>query len=183
MPKNVQVTTHLNSSHKLAKYCSKFSTLIFNSTMNRELPDVQSGFRKARGTRDQIANICWITEKAREFQKNIYFCLIDYAKPLMVWITTNCGEFFKRWKYQTTWPASWEICMQARKQQLELVDKDTKLAILIISHKLQKLRHGRFSFFDLDQASRIEKYNIWCLKMQWIRLMVQVDARNYERKD
>lgn len=66
---------------------------------------------------------------------------------------------------------------------LELVDKDTKLAILIISHKLQKLRHGRFSFFDLDQASRIEKYNIWCLKMQCIRLMVQVDARIYGRKD
>ena len=65
--------------------------------MNCELPDVQSGFRKARGTRDQIANICWITEKAREFQKNIYFCLIDYAKPLMVWITTNCGKFLKIW--------------------------------------------------------------------------------------
>jgi len=57
------------------------------------LPDVQIGFRKGRGTRDQIANICWIMEKAREFQKNIYFCLIDYAKPLTVWITTNYGKF------------------------------------------------------------------------------------------
>ena len=56
--------------------------------MNQELPDVQAGFRKGRGTRDQIANICWITEKAREFQKNIYFCFIDYAKAF-VWITTN----------------------------------------------------------------------------------------------
>ena len=88
--------------------------------MNRELPDVQAGFRKGRGTRDQIANIGWIIEKAREFQKNIYFCFIDYAKPLTVWITTNCGKFFKRWEYQTTRPASWEICMQVRKQQLEL---------------------------------------------------------------
>ena len=61
--------------------------------MNRELPDVQAGFRKGRGTRDQIANICWNMEKAREFQKNIYFCFIDYAKPLTVWITTNCGKF------------------------------------------------------------------------------------------
>ena len=56
--------------------------------MNRELPDVQAGFRKVRGSRDPIANICWIIEKAREFQKNIYF-FIDYAKPLTVWITTN----------------------------------------------------------------------------------------------
>ena len=61
--------------------------------VNRELPDVQAGFRKGRGTRDQIANIRWIMEKAREFQKNIYFCFIDYAKPLTVWITINCEKF------------------------------------------------------------------------------------------
>jgi len=88
--------------------------------MNRELPDVQAGFRKGRGTRDQITNIHWIIEKAREFQKNIYFCFIDYAKPLTVWITTNCGKFFKRWEYQTILPASLEICMQVKKQKLEL---------------------------------------------------------------
>ena len=61
--------------------------------MNRELLDVQGGFIKGRGTRDQIANICWIIEKAREFQKNIYFCFIDYAKAVTVWITRNCGKF------------------------------------------------------------------------------------------
>ena len=64
--------------------------------MNRELPDVQAGlagFRKSRGTRYQMSNICWITEKAREFQKNIYFCFTDYVKTLTVWITTNCGKF------------------------------------------------------------------------------------------
>ena len=72
--------------------------------VNRELPDVQAGFRKGRGTRDQIANIRWIIEKAREFQRNIY-CFIDYAKAF-VWITTNCGKFLKRWEYQTTLPAS-----------------------------------------------------------------------------
>jgi len=87
--------------------------------VNRELPDVQAGFRKGRGTRDQIANIRWIMEKAREFQKSIYFCFIDYAKAF-VWITINCGKFWKRWKYQTTWSTSWEICMQVRKQQLEV---------------------------------------------------------------
>ena len=86
--------------------------------MNCELPDVQAGFRNGRGTRDQIANIRWLIEKTKEFQKNIYFCFIDYAKAF-VWITTNCGNFLKRWEYQTTWPASWEICMQVKKQQLE----------------------------------------------------------------
>ena len=75
--------------------------------------------RKGRGTRDQIANICWIIEKAREFQKNIYFCFIDYEKPLIVWITANCGTYLKIWEYQTTWPALWQICMQVKKQQLE----------------------------------------------------------------
>ena len=88
--------------------------------MNRELPDVQAGFRKGRGTRDEITNICWIIEKARDFQKNIYFSLLTVPKPLTVWITINCGKFWKRWEYQTTWPASWEICMQVRKQQLQL---------------------------------------------------------------
>ena len=63
--------------------------------VNHELPDVQAGFRKGRGTRDQIANICWIMEKAREFQKNIYFCFIDMPKPLTMWIRINCGKFFK----------------------------------------------------------------------------------------
>ena len=70
--------------------------------MNRELPDVQAGFRKGRGTRDQIANIRWIIEKAREFQKNICFCFIDYAKAFDCVDTINYGKFFKRWEYQTT---------------------------------------------------------------------------------
>ena len=88
--------------------------------VNHELPDVQAGLRKGRGTRDQMANMHWIIKKAREFQKNVYFCFIDYAKALTVWTTTKTGKFLKRWEYQTTWPASWEICMQVRKQQLEL---------------------------------------------------------------
>ena len=75
---------------------------------------------KARGTRDQIANICWIIKKAREFQKNIDFCFIDDAKAFD-WVDHNkLWKFFKRWEYQTTWPATWEICMQVKKQQLEL---------------------------------------------------------------
>ena len=87
--------------------------------MNCELPDVQGGFIKGRGTSDQIANICWIIEKVREFQKNIYFCFIDYTKAFVL-ITTKCGKFLKRWEYQTIWPATWEICIEVKKQQLEL---------------------------------------------------------------
>ena len=88
--------------------------------VNRELPDVQAGFRKGRGTRDQIANIHWIIEKASEFQKNIYFCFIDYFKAFA------CVDHNKQWKILKemgildTLPATWEICMQVKKQQLEL---------------------------------------------------------------
>ena len=87
--------------------------------VNCELLDVQAGFRKGRGTRDQIANMHWIIKTARESQKNIYFCFIDYINTF-VWITTNCEKFLKRWKYKTTLSSSWEICMQVKKQQLEL---------------------------------------------------------------
>ena len=88
--------------------------------VNRELPDVQAAFRKGRGTRDQIASICWVIKKAREFQENIYFCFIDYAKAF------DCVDYNKLWKILREMgipdhlTASWEICMQVRKQQLEL---------------------------------------------------------------
>ena len=88
--------------------------------MNQKLPDVQAGFRKGRRTRDQIANIRWNIEKPREFQKNIYFCFIDYAKAF------DCVDHNKLWKLPqemeitTTLPASWETCMQVKNQQLEL---------------------------------------------------------------
>ena len=86
--------------------------------VNWELPNVQAGFRKGRGTRDEIANIHWIIEKPRVFQENIYFCFIDYAKAVDS-VDHNYGKFLKKWEYQTTWPASWEICMQVKNQQLE----------------------------------------------------------------
>ena len=87
--------------------------------MNRELPDVQAGFRKGRGTRDQIADIHWIIKKAREFQKNIYFCFIEYGRAF------DCVDHNKLWKILKEMgipdiPASLETCMQVRKQQLEM---------------------------------------------------------------
>ena len=84
--------------------------------MNRTLRDFQAGFRKGRGTIGQIANICWLIEKAREFQKNIYFCFIDYAKAF------DCVDHSKLENSErdgNTRPVSWEICMQVMKQQLE----------------------------------------------------------------
>jgi len=74
--------------------------------VNCELENVQAGFRKGRGTRDQIANIHWIIEKAREFQKTFASALLTTPKPLTVWIAINCGKFFTRWEYQITSPAS-----------------------------------------------------------------------------
>ena len=88
--------------------------------VNRELPDVQAGFGKGRGTRHEMANIHWIMEKAREFQKNIYFCFIDYAKAFDCVDHNELENSERKGKYQITWPASWETCMQVRKQQLEL---------------------------------------------------------------
>ena len=118
-----------------AKECSNYCTIVLISHdskvmlkilqvrlqqyMNCEFPDVQAGFRKGRRTRDQIANIHWITKKAREFQKNIYFCFIDYAKAFDCG-SQQTGKFLKKREYQTTWPASWKTYMQVRKQQLEL---------------------------------------------------------------
>ena len=104
-----KVSFHSNSKERQCQKCSNYHTIALISHaskvmlkilqarlqqyVNCELPDVQAGFRKGRGTGDQIANIHWIMEKAREFQKNIYFCFIDYAKALIVWITINCRKF------------------------------------------------------------------------------------------
>ena len=116
MPNNAQTTEQLHSSHMPAKKCSKFSKPALQQHMNHELPDVQAGFRKMKRTRGQISYIHWIIKKAKVFQKKIYIYFIDYAKD-SVWITTNCGEFLKRWEYQIILPASWETCMQVKKQR------------------------------------------------------------------
>ena len=105
----------------LISHASKIMLKILQArlqSMNWELPDVQDEFQRGRGTRDQIVNIHWITEKAREFQKKS--ASFTMLKPLTVWITTNCGKILKRWEYQMTGRASWESYMQARKQQWEL---------------------------------------------------------------
>ena len=103
-----------------SKVILKILQIRLQQYINHEFPDIQAGFRKGRGTRDQIVNIHWITEKEESSRKTSTSALFTMPKPLTVWITTNCGKFLKIWEYQTTWPASWEIYMQVRKQQLEL---------------------------------------------------------------
>ena len=88
---------------------------------------------KNRRITDQIANIHWIWEKASEFQKKIYFCFTDYAKALIVCITTNCVKLIKRWEYQTTLPAFWETCMHIKKQQLEPTWKDVCCLLCLVA--------------------------------------------------
>ena len=87
--------------------------------VNCELPDIQAVFRKGRRTRDQIAHICWI-KKAREFQKNIYCIFIDYVKAYDCVGHNKLWKILKWWEHQTTWPASWEICMQVKKLELDM---------------------------------------------------------------
>ena len=90
-----------NYTHLTSKVNLKILQARLQQYMNHELPNVQDGFRKDRGTRDQIANIRWIIEKARECQKKSTSALLTMPKPLTVWITTNCGKFLKRWEYRT----------------------------------------------------------------------------------
>ena len=103
------------SSHA-SKVMLKSFKLGISSTWIKNFQMYNLGLEKAEEPEiNQIANIHWIKEKAREFQKNIYFCFIDYTKALAMWITTNCGKFLKRWEYQTILPVSWETCIRVKK--------------------------------------------------------------------
>ena len=121
IPKKVNAKKYSNyCTSVLISHASKVMPNILQARLqqyvNCELPDFQVGFRKCRGTRDQIANIRWIIEKARSSRKTSNSALLTMPKHLTVWITKkNCGKSLKIWEYQTTWPASWEICMQVKK--------------------------------------------------------------------
>ena len=123
-----KVNFHSNPKKGNAKECLNYHTIALISHackvmlkilhdrlqqyVNHELPDVQFGFRKGRGTRDQTANICWIIKKQESSRKTPISALLTIPKPLTVWITINCGKFWKRWENQAIWPAFWETCMQ-----------------------------------------------------------------------
>ena len=119
MPKNAQTIAQLHSN--TSKVMLKILQASLQQYLNRELPDVQAGFRKSRGIRDTNCQhpLDHGTRKTSS-RKTSISALLTMPKTLTVWITINCGKFWKRWEYQTTWPASWETYMQGRKQQLEL---------------------------------------------------------------
>ena len=120
MPNNVQTIAQLHSSHTLAKWCSKFSKPGFNSTWTENFQMFKLDLEKAEEPEIKLPTSIGSLKKQESSRKTSISALLTMPKPLNVWITINCGKFWRRWEYQTTWPASWEICMQVRKQQLEL---------------------------------------------------------------
>ena len=116
MPKNALTTAQLHNLH--ISHASKAMLKILQARLrqytNRGLSDVQAGFRKGRGTRDQIANM-GSSKKQESSRKTSISALLTRQKPLTVWTTTNCGKFWKRWEYQIIWPASWEIWKEVKK--------------------------------------------------------------------
>ena len=115
MPKNAQTTTQLHSSHMLVKYCSKFSKPGFNNTWTMNLQMFKLVLEKAEEAEIKLPTSVGSLKKQESSRKTSISALLTLPKPLTLWIATNCGTFLKRWEYQTSWPASWEICMQVRK--------------------------------------------------------------------
>ena len=120
MPRNAQTTAHLHSSHMLAKQCSKFSKLGFNSTWTMNLQMFNLDLEKTEEPEFSLPTSVGSSKKQESSGKISTFALLTMLKPLILWLTTNCGTFLKTWEHQTTLLASWEICMQVKKQQLEL---------------------------------------------------------------
>ena len=119
-PKNAQTTPQLHSSHMLVKECSKFSKPGFNRMWTVNFQMFKLDFKKAEEPEIKLPTSAGSSNKQESTRETSISALLTTSKPLTVCITTNYGKFWKRWEYQTTWPASWEICMQVKKQQLEL---------------------------------------------------------------
>ena len=120
IPKNAQTTAQLHSSHTLAKWCSKFSKPGFSNTSTVNFQMFKVVLEKAEKPEIKLPTSSGSLKKQESSRKTSISALLTTPKPLTVWITIKCGKFWKRWEYQTTWPASSEICMQVRRQQLEL---------------------------------------------------------------
>ena len=134
--------------------------------MNHEVPEFHARLRKVRGTRDQISNIRRIIRKAKSSRKTSISALLTMSKSSTMWITINFGKFWKRWEYQTTWPASWETCVQVRKQQLEL-DME--------QHSITRLKASKFSHTTFTGSNIMALWQRWhnpkedCLHMIFVR--------------
>ena len=120
MPNNAQTTAQLHLSHTLANKCSKFSKPVFNSRWTVNCQMFKLVLEKAEEPEIKLPTSAGSSKKQESSRKTSVSALLTMTKALTVWITINCGKFWKRWEYRTTWSASWEVCMQVRKQQLEL---------------------------------------------------------------
>ena len=120
MPKNAQTTTQLHSSHTLVKQYSKISKLGFSNMWPVNFQMFKLVSEKAEEPEIKLPTSAGSSKKQESSRKTSISALLTMPKPLTVWITIKCGKFWKTWEYQTTWPTSWETCMQVRKQQLEL---------------------------------------------------------------
>ena len=126
MPKNAQTNTQLHSSHTLVKLCSKFSKPGFSNMWTMNFQMFKLVLEKVEEPEIKLPTSSGSSKKQESFRKISISALLTLPKSLTVWITINCGNFFKGWEYQTTWPAFWETCMQVRKQQLKLdMDQQT----------------------------------------------------------
>ena len=119
MSKNAQITTQLHSSHMLANQCSKFSKQGSKSMWTENVQMVKLDLEKAEEPEIKLPTSIGSLKRQENSRKTSTFASLTLLKPLTVWITTNCGKFLKRWGYQATLPASWEICMQVKKQRLQ----------------------------------------------------------------
>ena len=120
MPKNAQTTAKLHSSHMLVKSCSKFSKPGFSNTWTVNFQMFKLDLEKAEESEVKLPTSVGSSKKQENSRKPSTSALLTMSKPLTVWITINCGKVFKRWENQTAWPASWEICLQVRRQHLEM---------------------------------------------------------------
>ena len=120
MPKNSQTNTQLHSSHTLVKWCLKFSKPGFSNRWTVNFQMFKMVLEKAEEPEIKLPTSAGSSKKQESSRKTSISALLTVPKPLTVWITINCGKFWRRWESQTTWPASWETCMQVRKQQLDM---------------------------------------------------------------
>ena len=155
----------------LARLCSKSFKLGFSNKWTENFQDVQAGFRKGRGTRDQIANICWIIEKAKEFQKNIYFCFIDYAKAFDCVDHNKLSKILQEMGIPGHLPASWKIHMQAKKQQLE-PDMEQRTG-----SKLEK-ENVKAIYCHPAYLTYMEKYIMWNAGLGESQAAIKIAGRN-----
>ena len=169
MPKNVQTTAQLHSFHTASKVMLKILQARLQQYINWELPDVQSGFRKGREIRDQIANICWIIEKTREFQKNIYFCFIEYSKAFD-FLSESCSVMFFQ-SHGPMIPCQTPLSMEFSRQEYwsGVPLPSSKVIFKILQARLQQYMNQELpdvqAGFRKDRGSRDQIANVhWIIE-------------------